>query len=378
MATKETLRTTLAFAALDPYIETNIVSAKEVVLTGKGYIQWGDRNQFPEYLLGLYKDVPTLRSIINGCRDFVTGDAQTTAKALPGNEPGTLNRRGDTVQYVVQGCAEDFFIYGGFALQVIRDKSGRPTEIYNLPLRYLRSNKERTVFYYSEDWAKSRQKVLEYPAFLPGLEDKWAALDDKARETASASVVFVSNERTQTYPFPIYGAALVACETERAISEYHLNAICNGFAPSAIINFNNGIPTDEVKEEIERNVNEKFAGHQNAGRVMLSWNPNKDSATTIEVPKTEDFGEKYKALASSVRQAIFTAFRANPNLFGIPTESLGFSQEEYESAFRLFNRTVVRPAQQVICDAFDRVFGAPGSLTIAPFSLEETSEQNVQ
>lgn len=377
METEKT-RVPLAFAALDPYIETNIVSPKESSVTGRGYIQWGDRNQFPEYLLSLYKDVPTLRSCINGSRDFVTGDAQTLTNPLEGNTEGTLNRRGETVLEVVQGCAEDYFIYGGFALQVIRNKEGRPTEIYNIPLRNLRSNKECTVFYYSEDWAKSRAKVLEYPAYVPGLDQKWAVLDGKARAAAAASIVFVSNERTQTYPFPIYGAALTACETERAIGEYHLNAVCNGFAPSAVINFNNGTPTDDVKREIEKDVNEKFAGHQNAGRIILSWNQNKESETTFEVIKTEDFGEKYKALAASVRQSIFTAFRANPNLFGIPTESLGFSQEEYESAFRLYNRTVVRPAQRIICDAFDRIFGNVGSLTITPFSLEESDEKNVQ
>ncbi|MGD7407521.1 hypothetical protein ACQCP7_25950, partial [Ralstonia pseudosolanacearum] len=81
---------------------------------------------------------------------------------------------------------------------------------------------------------------------------------------------------------------------------------------------------------------------------ILSWNANKESAATIESVKIEDFGARYDALAKRCRQEIFTAFRANPNLFGIPTESLGFSSEEYESAFKLFNRTQIRPCQRKI------------------------------
>jgi hypothetical protein len=45
-----------------------------------------------------------------------------------------------------------------------------------------------------------------------------------------------------------------------------------------------------MKEEIERNLNEKFSGAQNGGRIMVSWNKNKESATDIVEFKVEDFG----------------------------------------------------------------------------------------
>ena len=99
------------------------------------------------------------------------------------------------------------------------------------------------------------------------------------------------------------------------------------------------------------------------------------SRTTFEQIKTEDFGDKYRSLASWCRQQIFTAFRANPNLFGIPTESLGFSQEEYDSAFRLFNRTRIQPAQQAIVSAFDAILG-DGALSIVPFSMDTVADDS--
>lgn len=363
----------VTFAALDPYIERNIVLPTETILRGRDIVQWGDRNIYPEYLLELTKNAPSLRSIINGTTDFILGDGQTILPLKSTYAPGVMNRRGDTIRDQVEDLARDWETYGGMALQVIRDSYGIPAEIYHIPLRFLRSNKENTVFYYSEEWSKSRQKAIVYPAFIPGLE--WATLDEDARKTNASSIVFVKNDRSQVYPFPVYGAAVKDCEIERCISDFHLNGICNGFTSSAIVNFNNGVPTDEVKEEIEKDFTEKFSGHGNAGRVMFSWNDDRAHATTFDIPHTEDFGEKYQALEKSTRQRIFTAFRANPNLFGIPTENLGFSQEEYESAFRLYNRTCVRPVQKIICDAYDRIYGQSGVLTITPFSLEETAQE---
>ena len=64
-------------------------------------------------------------------------------------------------------------------------------------------------------------------------------------------------------------------------------------------------------------------------------------------------------------------------MFGIPTENNGFSAEEYESAFRLYNRTMVRPVQRMIADAYDKIYGQKGVLNIKPFTLDGTNEQIV-
>ena len=159
------------------------------------------------------------------------------------------------------------------------------------------------------------------------------------------------------------------------MDDFHLGNITRGFMGSYMLNFNNGVPTDEMKDEIERSFTEKFAGHQNAGRVVFSWNRDKDAATTIEKIDIEDFGEKYNTLAKHSRTQIFAAFRANANLFGIPTENNGFNSEEYEASFSLFNRTMIRPVQMQIIDMFDAVAGRKDSLYIEPFTLKSEAEE---
>lgn len=362
----------ISFAAIDQYVESNMVSAREKVINGKNYVEWGDGNGYPDYLLDLYNSVPTLRTIINGNVDYIAGDDVTILPLRASLEEGAMNLRGDIIAEQVRDLARDYEMYGGFALQIIRGRDGMPSEVFYVDMRFLRMNKECDTFYYCEEWSRSgKKKVLVYPKFID-LSEKWASLSDEEKGRHASSILFVKNVRTQTYPAPLYAASVKACEIERCIDDFHLNAINNGFVSSCIVNFNNGIPTPEIQEEIEDNFNDKFSGHQNAGRIIFSWNNSKDSATTFEQLNVEDFGEKYQSLAKHSRQQMFTAFRANPNLFGIPTESLGFSSEEYESAFRLYNRTQIRPVQRLIADAYDKIYGQKGVLTIVPFSIDES------
>lgn len=367
----------VSFSAIDPWLERNIVSPAETPVHGKDYVQWGDGNAYPDYLLELVKTVPTLRSIVQGTVDFIVGDDVSILPLWDGLEQGRMNLRGDTVTEQVEDLARDYETYGGFALQVIRAFDGSVAEVYYIDLRFLRMNKEGDVFYYSEKWGeRGRRDAIVYPAFRADIAEKWAGMSDEERDRNASSILYVKTTHSQVYPLPVYAASVKACEIERLVDDYHLSAISNGFASSLIVNFNNGTPTDEIREEVERDFDEKFTGSGNAGRVMFSWNKSKDNATTFEVPPVTDFGEKYKALAENSRQKIFTAFRAYPNLFGLST-STGFNIEEFEQAFKLYNRTAVRPVQRMIADAYDRIYGQQGVLNIVPFSLGGETEQTV-
>lgn len=369
-------RARISFAAIDPYIDTNIVLPVEKFVPARDLMEWGTRNSYPDYLLDLYNNVPTLRAIINGNIDFIAGDDVSILPLTQHLPNGIMNNRGDHIREQIKDISKDYEIYGGFALQIIRNLIGEVAEVYYIDMRFLRTNKEGNVFYYCEDWSKSvRKDVVVYPAFMPNLN--WDALDDEARNRNASSILYVKNIHTQVYPAPLYAASIKACEIERLIDDFHLADINNHFVSSAIINFNNGIPDDEVKEQIEREFTEKFCGASNGGRTAFSWNPNKESATDIVEFEVKDFGERYKTLSDHSRQQIFTAFRANPNLFGIPTEGNGFANEQYAESFKLYNRTQIKPVQRMIADAYDKIYGQPKVLTIVPFSMDGESEGNV-
>lgn len=355
----------VTFAAIDPYIDTRVVLPKETKRTK--WVEWGTANRYPDYLLELYEEVPTLRSIIGGSADYVAGDDVTSTRPL--------NPK-DTPRGFVHELAVYDFIFGGFAVQVIRGRDGQPSEAWPINPAFLRSDEDNEVFYYSEKWNKGGRDAVVYPKYMTIDPERWARLSEEERNRHASSILLVKTSPMHTYPSPLYAAAVKACELERGIDDYHINALENSFTPSVVVNFNNGIPTDKMKEEIERDFTEKFSGTGNAGRILFSWNKTKDTATTMQSVKIEDFGARYEALAKHSRQQIFTAFGASPVIFGIPTDNNGFSTDDYDGAFRLYNKTRIKPAQRRITDALERVFG-PGIVTITPFSLD-TADTNVQ
>ena len=70
----KTPRTGFSFAAIDQYVEQNIVLPTEKIISSREWVEGGTKNAYPDYLLDLYNNVPTLRSIINGNIDYVAGD----------------------------------------------------------------------------------------------------------------------------------------------------------------------------------------------------------------------------------------------------------------------------------------------------------------
>lgn len=337
-------------SAINKRVESSIEAPTESVSKGATtYVKWGENNTFPDYICSLSQECSTLGSIIEGLADFICGDGINSRIS-------EVNRTGETIDDLARQVAVSLATYNGVALQVIRSASGDVAEVYCLDLRNIRTDEDGEKIYYSENWNRYNFKADIYPKYVK----------EFAQEN---SVMLEKNVGSKVYPTPRYMACLKACEIERTIDDFHLNSINNGFMGSYIINFNNGDVEDDIKDEIERNVNEKFAGSSNAGRIMMTFNDSQDTAPTVEKLDLDDFGDKYQSLAKHSRQQIFTRMRANPNLFGIPTENLGFSQEEYDSAFKLFNRTVVRPLQKRMISIFEKIYGE-GSISINPFTLD--------
>ena len=347
------MKQAVRFAAINPYREQIIDLPTEVVDRRSAFVKWGLSNTYPDYLCALEKEVSTLRAIIQRSIDYIVGNGVE----IHGANIPQKNEQGESIESLVAQMAHNYLRYGGFAVHVMRNAEGGVADIEVVDLRYLRSDKDNEVFFYSEEWGKGNAKYERYPKFVPEFTDN------------TSSIYLVKGDKTQVYPEPMYLASIKACELERAIDEYHLNAIKKGFMGSYIINFNNGRPEDEEASEIVKNVEEKFCGASNAGQIAVAFNDSVDNAITIQKLEMQDFGESYNTAAKNARQRIFTAFGANPNLFGIATENIGFSKEEYLETFELYNRTHIYPVQQKIVRAFDHIFGGEKTISIKPFSL---------
>lgn len=365
----------MGFAAIEKTAESSIPSFEQTEIRGKEYIQWGDGNQFPEYLNDLYEQVTTLRTIINGTADFISGDDAICNMPVFNKE---INKKGDTLFELIGLLGRDYMLYGNAYVQIIRNKVGDISELYYINARYIRSSKKNDLFYYSEEYAKKyarSNKVIIYPKYL------------YEAKNVPSSILNLKSELDKTYGLPRFIAALKDCEVEKQLSEFNLSQIENGFFGSYIFNFGNGVPSDEQKWEIEKDINEKFCGAGNVGRFLLNFSNGKDNGVTLQKLEIQNLAEKFNLTADRARNQIYASFGAQPVLFGIQKDNTGFSDEDYQQAFKLYNRTVIRPIQKKIVSLFDKIFNTTGSVEIKPFTIDwnedgdntsDTVENNVE
>lgn len=327
---------------------------------GKPFINYGIDNRFPNYIWDLYLRSAVLQSIINGTADYVGGNVINYANTPVINKlAAKANKDGETLEDIIKKVIVDYQIFGGFSLQILRNRLNEISEIYWLDFRNVRLNKEATKAYYSSDWVRKANDFVEYEIF-----------DDSKQQTTSV-FYFKGHITRGIYPIPRYNGALAAIETSTEISKFHLNSILNNFSGNFVINFNNGQPDEETQGIIEDKIKEKFSGSSNAGKFLLVFNDGKDNAVTVERIQDDNFDKKYEALRNSTYKEIFTSMRCQPQLFGLLIEGSLFNKEEYTEAFNLYNKTVVQPMQRDIIHCFDKIFNVKNSIIIVPFNLEE-------
>ena len=365
---KEEAKKMMAFSAIDPFKTDPIPSSKESDVRGQKWVVYGEKNAYPNFLYSLYKDDATLQGIIDGMVDFCVGQ-ETVMNFDLGWGPGVVNRTGEGIEELARNCYSDLAIFGGYYIHVIRSNDKKVRELYWLDYRFVRTDKDNQTFWYSEDFADNKSygrcKTNLYPKFVQGFDN------------IESSVYFYKRSQSRgTYALPMYNGAIKSIVTDMKINNFSLNEVENNFTASALINFCNGIPDDKIKEEMERDLEEKFSGTENAGRFIISYNVDKDHATSIERIQSDDFDKRYDTLQKRVQSQIYVAMRANPQLFGMPVEGTGFAGQEYETAFQLYLRSVVEPAQRAFIGVLDRIMDMEGSLSITQFPSIQAGQAN--
>lgn len=313
----------------------------------KNWMLNGKQNEGYDYVIDRYKYSPTNSAIIDSYANYIYGKGLTSkysaeqasqwAKVLT-----IINK--DELKKICQ----DFALFEEASVEIILGKSGSDVvQINHLPKEKVMpsvvdENGEIKSYWYSYDWKDIKKYAPEeIPAFFVGTKDK-------------KSVHVIKKYSISDFYFtrPSYFSGLNYAELEEEISIYCVNHIKNGLSAGHIINFNDGEPDKEVKDAIERNVKNKLAGSNNAGKFILSFNANKENATTVESVEVSDAHQQYQFLSEEARRQIMVAHKVtSPILFGIKDNTgFGNNADELTSAFDELMLNVIKPKQDVILD----------------------------
>lgn len=316
------------------------------------WVAYGEDNNYYQYLIDRYNGSPTNNAAINGISQLIFGlglDATDSNKKPDQYAEMKSLFTDDCVQKLVN----DFKLLGQCAIQVIYNELH--TEILmaeHFPVETLRAEKANEegdveAYYYHPNWPEHKKNDIlkRIPAFGTSKE--------------GVEILFIKPYKTGFYYYsPVdYQGGLQYAELEEEISNYHLNNILNGLAPSMLINFNNGVPDEEQRELIEQRIYEKFSGTSNAGKFILSFNDDTTNSASIEPVQLSDAHNQYQFLSDESMRKIMVAHRiVSPMLLGIKDNTgLGNNAEELKTASQLMDNTVIRPFQNLLLKAFDQI-----------------------
>lgn len=339
---------TISLSAFDTQI------FEEVKPSGKTYVLNGKNNEGYDYVINRYKHSPTNAAILDSYYSYTYGQGLTANyKADQAIQMAKVNKlfTKDTVRKLVK----DYILFHECSFEVILGKTGNEiAEINHLPKNKVVPNEvdENGVinsYWYSYDWSDLRKyPPTQIPVFFQGTTEK--------------KTVFVIKEYSINdfyFARPSYYSGLNYAELEEQISVYCVNHIKNGLSAGHIINVNEGVTDDEVKTQFERNIIKKWTGANNANKFILSFNSNKDNATTIETITIADAHQQYQFLTEEARKQLLTAHKVvSGAILGIQTAT-GFSSnsDEIETAFSETMLNVITPMQNALTDGFEYVLG---------------------
>jgi hypothetical protein len=316
------------------------------------WIEYGDDNNYFQYLIDRYNGSPTNNAAINGIAEMVYGKGLDAVDSIDKPEEYKELKELFTKDCMKKICY-DYKMMGQAALQIIYSKDrSKIVQVEHIPVETLRAEKVNNQgiikhYYYAKDW--SEIKGSKVPKRIPAFGTSNAGLE----------ILYIKPYRAGFYYYsPVdYQGGLQYAELEEEIANYHINNIQNGLAPSMLINFNNGVPTEEQREMIERSIQEKFSGSSNAGRFILAFNDSKDLAASIEPVILSDAHEQYRFLSDESMRKVMVSHRiVSPMLVGIKDNTgLGNNAEELQTASILMDNTVIRPMQVTILDELEKI-----------------------
>ena len=338
--------------SLSNYVSPTIEEKK-----GKAFVTYGDKNSYFQYLIDRYNGSPTNNAVINGISEMIYGkglDATDSNKKPDAYAQAITLLHKDCLRKL---CA-DLKLFGQCSMQVIYSKDRKKiARVEHIPVEQLAAEKcndkgEIEAYYYSNDWAKYNRinQVKRIPAF---------GMSNEAIE-----IVYVKPYRAgyKYYATPDYQGGLQYADLEEEISNFHINNIQSGLSPSMLINFNSGTPSAEEREMIERRIYDKFSGSSNAGKFILSFNDSPETAATIDPVQLSDAHNQYQFLSDESSRKILVAHRVvSPMLLGIKDNTgLGNNAEELETATKLMMNLVIKPFQNLLIEAFDKILAFNG------------------
>ena len=346
----------------------------------KEWVAYGEDNDYYRFLIDSYLQSATNNAAIRSISDQIYGEGI----CIDGKEKSSKEVK-ELRSFVGHRDLKKIILerkmLGQAAMQVIYNKVGNDRKVVKVKhfpintLRPERMNAEGIIeaYYYHPNWSEKKRSdsLKRIPTFGNSTEK---------------IELFIIKPYLSSYDYfcpPDYSGALPYAELENEIADYLLNETKNSFSGTKVINFNNGVPDIEQRELITRDVKSKLTGSRGQ-KVIVAFNENQESATTVEDISLNDAPSHYEYLANEAMHKILVGHRiTSPMLLGIKDsgKGLGNNADEIKTASQLFTSTVIAPYQDELIDALTEIMELNGEvpelyfITSQPIEFTEENQE---
>lgn len=365
--------------SLTDYVRPDLIEDKS-----KKFVLLGENNEYFDHLIDLYLYSTTNNSCINGVAQLAYGGGCTSEEKEVEKEQWAKFKSLFT-EDVVEKSILELKRTGRFVLQIDYAKSEvdesegdlkkKPIGVYyldpkNIGIGLKDEEGEIDHYYYCEDWEKRHRPKYRpepVPAFGMGGPDD------------ESEILYVQLPLAgEKYYSPVdYQGGLQYAECELELANYHVTHILNGFAPAAIVNFNNGDPGPVERKRIVRDIQSRHTGSENASKLVVLFNDSPEAKATIEQYDITDPHSQYEFISNESKEKILLSHRiTSPLLLGIRdgNSGLGSNADEIKQAYTLFDSMVLKPLQDKFLKGIEPVLSLLGisiSISFRPLTAFE-------
>lgn len=329
---------------LSSYVKPKVIEDKR-----KDWVAYGVDNNYYQYLIDLFVNSTTNGAIINGVANMVYGKGidALDSSSKPDQYAAMKSIFSDTCMRKV---ILDFKMLGEGSFQVLY-QNNKVVSAEHFPRQTLRAEKmndkgEIEAYFYHPKWHEvkpnDKPKRIAAFGFGNGKEPEIKVI----KRYVSGYDYYCPQDYETAY-----------AELECEISDFLINDVKNSFSGTKVVNFNNGTPDMEQQLRIKNDVMNKLTGSKGE-KVIVSFNNNQESKTTVDDISLTDAPSHYEYLSRECQNKLIIAHRVtSPLLLGMRTENngLGSNADEIKTASLLFNNVTIRPYQDMLTEAMDAI-----------------------
>lgn len=349
---------TQAFSIKLSTVEPPVLDVVRIQRQAYNAVLWGGtkKNTFIKYL----SDASTVKSLEHAAlldtkRKFVYSGGLTY-----GGEQGeavetffsTITNRKKSGNELLKGFARNYTKYEIAYFEVIYGKGLKKiVQINPLNTAQVAPNKDLDKYGYVIDYTfcVNFDNFNAEREIVPRFD-----LENPAPKQIAA--IYVQGDLQPYYPDLSYGSALNYIELSHSIGKYLLSYSENGMFSSGFFNIQTDNMPEDVFQDIEQQLQAAFAGVDNAGRIFVFANKDKD-AVSFSPLSTNDNTAWITALNDIVISKICSIHKANPMIAAISKDGAGFSNtaDEINESIRNFYTDQVEPTQELFLDFMKEV-----------------------